>query len=175
MESNTAKNVLIKMPPIAVHVGAIGMMRFSSEFLHALMHWKPRDRGFSPVPHYLVCRSLELCLKSFLLARGVDRNRLAHKIVHNLVSALNLAEEMGLARLIQISSEECVALEAANALYQDKQFEYFESVGMVFGKMELPSLDLLTPLAARLIERLEPVCLKATDGPVGQHDLRPNC
>jgi hypothetical protein len=45
--------------------------------------------SYSPVPYFLYCRSLELVLKAYLLARGVSKGNL-NKFGHDL---LKLVEE----------------------------------------------------------------------------------
>jgi hypothetical protein len=62
-------NVVIKVPPMVLHISPLGFHRYASEFLRAAQGFKIND-GFSPVPYYLICRSTELSLKAFLLAKG---------------------------------------------------------------------------------------------------------
>jgi len=53
-----------------LHINPLGFHRYASEFLRAAQDFRMND-GFSPVPYYLVCRSIELALKAFLLAKGI--------------------------------------------------------------------------------------------------------
>lgn len=76
-------DVVVKVPTAVGHVGAIGLHRYANEFLGAAERFKPQDAGFTPVPYYLVCRSIELSLKSYLLTRGLKRSDLNRdRVVH---------------------------------------------------------------------------------------------
>lgn len=159
-------NVEVKVPTITANVGPIGLNRYAGQFLSAALGFKPKDKGFSPVPYYLCCRSLELVLKSYLLAGGMSRDDLKKQVGHDLDEALRRARGLGLDNLIPISASECSEVTRANQFYKHKDFEYFENVGMAFGLVNLPSLEVLTQLASRLMTATEPVCTSAVNAPV---------
>jgi len=50
--------------------------------LGAADRFELHDKDFSPVPYYLVYRSIELSLRSYLLARGIEHSFLMHNISH---------------------------------------------------------------------------------------------
>lgn len=155
-------NVVVHAPAIVADVGPIGLHRYACQFLRAGLAYKPDDAGFSPVPYYLICRSIELSLKSFLLARGVRRSELKLKLRHDLMKLLEKAESLCLKRHVRVSREERKVLQDANSFYVTKKFEYFEDLS-VFYITNLPSLDVLSKLAKRLAEKLEAVCLRAVN------------
>ena len=57
---------IVSVPPALVHLSPLGFNRYAAHFLHAEASLSP-EQGFSPVPYYLCCRSIELSLKAFLL------------------------------------------------------------------------------------------------------------
>lgn len=151
-----------------IHVGAMGMHRYACEFLSAALNFTPCGDEFSPVPYYLICRSIELSLKSYLLARGVmGRPELRSVLGHNLVRALDRAEAAGLGTLVDVSPAERAELQSATTQYSNKEFEYFENIGMIFGGARLPDLEVLAGLAARLADELEQPCFRSTAGHIG--------
>jgi hypothetical protein len=161
-------DIVIKVPsPAVAHVGAFGLHRYANEFLGAAMRFEPQDAGFTPVPYYLVCRSIELSLKSYLVARGLKRNDLK-QIGHNLNKALHAASDHGLKAFVDVSPEETLLIAQANDLYSQKQFEYFENLGLAFGFTNPPDLGGLSALASKLVTNLELTALRAVNGQIGE-------
>lgn len=159
-------NIVIKVPPFELHISPLGFHRYASEFHRAAKGFEIKD-GFSPVPYYLVCRSLELSLKAFLLAKGVSRQKLKQRSLgHDLEKVLEKAISMGLDKYVSFTPKDKVELEKANKYYATKGFEYFEVVKAATGYRNLPEIVVLIDLARNIIDNLEPVCLKATDGPI---------
>lgn len=150
---------------ITAHVGPFGMHRYASEFLQAALLFKAKHKGFTPVPYYLICRSIELSLKAFLLARGVDRTFLKKKLGHDITVALHRAERECLSSVVKLRSNERDAIQQVNELYKEKKFEYFEDLGPIFGFTPMPDLILLTSFAKRLLANTEQLCIAAINGP----------
>ena len=159
---NNMGNVVIKAEPIVLNISPLGFHRYSNEFLKAAQDFKGEDR-FSPVPYYLYCRSIELCLKSFLLAKGVSKVTLKKKLGHNLEKNINKAESLGLSDVVVIATQHRKELKKANEYYVSKGFEYFEVLKAVTGYRNLPDLSLLSDLASLLVSKLESVCMSAAD------------
>jgi hypothetical protein len=159
-------NVVIKVPPSVLHISPLGFHRYASEFLKAAQGFKIND-GFSPVPYYLTCRSMELSLKAFLLAKGFPKKRLKEKnLGHDLEKILEKAISMGLDTFVSLLPQHKEELKKANKYYASKGFEYFEVIKAMTGYRNLPDISVLTDVAALLVSKLEPVCLQATDGPL---------
>lgn len=105
--------------------------------------------GFSPVPYFLLCCSIELALKGKLLVTmGTEKVR---KIGHDLMKAysfLPLTDQ-------SLNEAELKCLEAANAIYGKKGkvggFHYFHIPHALKGYKEYPDLGLLTAIARKLI------------------------
>lgn len=155
---------IVKVNTVVVYETPIGFHNYASDFAD----WANRARiekskYFSPVPYYLYCRSIELVLKSFLLAKGMTKKQLkARKLGHDLIALLAKAREMGLEDIVVIGSDEEVELSKANEYYCKKDFEYF-NVG--FGYYSLPSLSILNELSERLLMSLKQICIDAADSP----------
>jgi HEPN domain-containing protein len=159
-------NYVLKAELGVLHISPLGFHRYASEFLRAAQGFKISD-GFSPVPYYLICRSIELALKSFLLAKGVPKRTLKErKLSHNLEKVLKKAVSLGLDKVISIPPQHKEELRKANTYYDSKGFEYFEVTSAAIGYPNLPDLRVLSDLASFLITRLKPLCLQATDGPL---------
>ncbi len=159
-------NVVIKAPPMVLHISPLGFHRYASEFLRAAQGFKIND-GFSPVPYYLICRSMELSLKAFLLAKGFPKRRLKERnLGHDLEKILKKAISMGLDKFFSLSPQHTEEIRKANKYYASKGFEYFEVIKAMTGYRNLPDISVLTDFATLLVTKLEPFCLQATDGPL---------
>ena len=159
-------NYVIKTKPVLLYISPLGFHRYESEFFRVAQDFKSND-GFSPVPYYLICRSVELALKAFLLAKGVPEEKLRRKTLgHDLEKVLNKAISMGLDKVVSISPQHKMELRKANNYYASKGFEYFEVIRAVTGYQNLPDFSALSDFALLLLSKLEPLCLQATDGPL---------
>jgi hypothetical protein len=76
------------------------------------------------------------------------------KLNHDLVKALNVAEDNGLNAHIVIEASERDALEKANRLYPKKEFEYFESLQTIYDPHDF-DLEVLASFAQRLLDAIE--------------------
>ena len=98
-------NYVIKAEPGMLHINPLGFHRYASEFLRAAQDFRMND-GFSPVPYYLVCRSIELALKAFLLAKGIPEGELKGKSLgHNLEEVLKKAMSLGFNKIFLITPQ----------------------------------------------------------------------
>lgn len=159
-------NYVIKVQPMVLHISPLGFHRYASEFLRAAQGFKIND-GFSPVPYYLICRSMELVLKAFLLAKGVPKRTLKGRTLgHDLEKVLKKAVSLGLDKVVSITPQHKEELRKANNYYASKGFEYFEVTRAATGYPNLPDLRVLSDFATLLVTKLKPLCLQATDGPL---------
>ena len=145
--------------PAVIRVTPYGFAKYAKDFLDA-PRTGPGSTGFSPVPYYLVCRSLELGLKAFILAKGAGLDELRKKLGHDLTKTLARADAVGLAEIVTMSSDDRSELARANEYYKGKGFEYFEVYRAGGGYPLLPDLLVLEKMAARLVTAVTPVCLE---------------
>lgn len=117
---------------------------------------------FSPVLYFLYCRSIELSLKAFLLAKNVSITRIKDRKRggHDLEGALEEAELRGLRDIAEIPCQYKEELRKANYYYKSKQgFEYADDYEVLksFGDV-LPRGEVLCEFASTLVAKLQGVC-----------------
>ena len=154
----------IHPPPIVLRLSPLGFHRYASEFFDVANSIKAQEL-FSPVPYYLHCHSLELILKAFLLTKNVPMDDLkSQKLGHNLTKILNRAKQEGLSDIVEITQVQNAEIRKANAYYNvpQKGFEYFKVTSAITKYRDLPDIEILAELTARLIAELEGPCLNAT-------------
>src|SRR5438034_88692 len=113
-------------------VPAAGLLNLAWEYSEAAK----RVDGASElknVSRFLTCRSVELALKAFLRAKGLEKDELK-RLGHNLEKALKEAENAGLGEVWRIDQEFRVYLIVLNTWYEFKDFEY------PFAAPELPTV-----------------------------------
>jgi hypothetical protein len=102
---------------------------------------------FSPVPYFLLCRTIELEIKARHLKR-MTQVEVKNKFGHNLekaYDALDSAEKI----LTQIEED---TLRRASKIYNDnKGFEYFDSEDALTGYKRFPDLTLLDSIVSKLM------------------------
>jgi len=120
-------NYVLKAEPGHVYVSPTGFLVYAADFLNAYESYKS-DKAFSPASYYLVCRSLELSMKSFFLAKGVTRQEIKdrNKYGHALKKLLSKAKELGINSISPISDAQEEQIVKANDWYVRKEFEYFD-------------------------------------------------
>ena len=125
--------------------------KHAEEFLDAARREKDHATMHTSLPAYfLVGRSIELALKSFLLLEGRVEADL-RRVSHDLVAALELAQRHGLASLVKIAPESEEALRWINEYYQSKDLEYPTT-----GYKSYPQLRYLEEFASTLLAGLQP-------------------
>jgi len=163
-EKPKPKNQVVVVGTAHIFITPIGFHSYASEFFEAARAAK-RPQQFSPVPYYLYCHSIELSLKSFLLCKGVSKQELKKKLMHNLDKIFDRACELGLRQFIEMSPDHQACLKEANKYYQAKRFEYFDLYNTINGYRDRPVLDVLDSLAELLLKQLEQCCAEAADNP----------
>lgn len=114
-------------------VSPYGFWRYGRDFFNAASHiQKPPSDALAdfnfvprPVPYFLLGRSIELLLKSFLLGRNVSANVLKRKYGHDLSKLLKLARKRKLGILVKLSRKELLEIQRLNVRYSTKDLEYF--------------------------------------------------
>lgn len=116
------------------------------------------------VTPYLYCHSLELSLKAYLMIVGCDEKCLLD-LRHDLETILDCATELGIENIVSISANERSEIRTANAYYHKKQFEYVKPcvvTSALMGYPDLPDIQILDGLAARMVDALEDHCISAS-------------
>ncbi|ABI59985.1 hypothetical protein Neut_1751 [Nitrosomonas eutropha C91] len=93
----TMANIIISAKPARITMKQIGFIVYAEDFLNACKSFKI-DKPFSPVKYYLVCRSVELSLKSYLLFKSVSIKKVKCKFSHDLQKILKKSIELGINR-----------------------------------------------------------------------------
>jgi hypothetical protein len=149
------KTYVLKAESGMYRVSPFGFYKYAKEFFDAgeIYEESIKDRkGFSPVPYYLYCRSIELMLKSILLYCDpkFTENKLKKEYGHDLIKILNAAEILLKSKLL--NNEEQMVIKKANDYYQDKGFEYFKVDKAVQGYKDLPELSQLKEITQKLLK-----------------------
>jgi hypothetical protein len=128
----------------------MGFYLWAQDFYDCRQSFTPRHK-FSPVPYFLLCRAIELALKSQLL-HGGTRKELKDDHGHSLVSCYQALPD---GKKI-LDAPELAVLAQADVIYRKKGLEYFTIAEYEFpmhikGLPELPDLDGLDDLTAKLL------------------------
>ena len=138
---------------------SFGFWSYSKEFLSAANAVKKPSKnniGKSDFKlllpaYYLVGHSIELALKSFLLAKGYKITELRKRNYgHNLETLLAEARRRKLGREVKLSRYEDEAIKLLNKTYNTKKFEYME-----YGNYHLPEYWYIHKVAQKLVKDLE--------------------
>lgn len=115
--------------------------------------------GASMVAYYLVGHSIELALKSFLVAKGYSKAELRSrkKYGHNLANLLKECRRRKLGREAKLENAEIEAINLLNATYMSKRFEYLE-----YGIYRLPKYFFIRDVAAKLVSNLSRYAMQST-------------
>ncbi len=105
--------------------------------------------------YFLACQAIELALKGYLRGSGESEDFLADKCKHNLIIALNAAEERGLTNLLKLESKEREELYLASELYSSKALQF-----PIAGLYTLPHFETLLQIAEKLVAQIEVFCLE---------------
>jgi hypothetical protein len=149
----------VKVKTAHIDIGPTGFIVYAKDYLEGYKAYNP-EMPFSPAKYYLVCRSVELALKSYLSLKKIKIEMIKYKLGHDLIKNLNRAKELNINRVVEISSAEEIEIEKANSWYNRKGFEYFDIKNIVESEA-LPELDVLLALSERLIRNLHPLCLSS--------------
>ena len=155
-------DTIIKTGLVSVFISPLAFLGYSKDFYSAYISYNSKD-SFSPATYYLICRSIELSMKAYLLTEGVNRDQLKNSLGHDLEKILKKSKKLGLLSIVSITDEECIHIAKANRWYIRKGFEYFEIKNIVESRSTLPDIQILEHLSNRLIEKLGPVCLVASN------------
>jgi hypothetical protein len=129
-----------------VNLSPHGFALWARHYLQCRRDFRPPD-CWSPVPFFLLCRAIELQLKAWHL-EDKRQNEVKRDYGHDLMkSYAALPDEKKV-----LTDAQMVALNAANAMYIDKGFEYMSPSDAGTGFSRAPDLAVLDAIAIKLIE-----------------------
>ena len=137
---------------------------YANEFIKAAKSLGMKG-NFPPVSYFLYCKSIELSLKAFLLAKNMPISILKGKkgIGHNLERALEEAEMRGLLYIVEIPCRYKEELRKVNYYYEGKAFEYYDNYEAMTKVGDELSLEVLSEFASILVEKLKKICLESAE------------
>ena len=104
-------------------------------------------KSFSPVPYFLLCRAIELAIKSIHLNK-MGQPEVKSSYGHDILKAYEALP--GEFKVLVKGEQEL--LKVASEIYAGKQFEYFEPQDVLTGFSRFPSLVHLRALARKFVE-----------------------
>lgn len=102
---------------------------------------------FSPVPYFLLCRAIELQIKSLHLKR-TPQDEVKRKFGHDLLKAYRALSKTEM----RLNETELNVLTKANEIYSGKGFEYFVPEDALNRYSRYPSLLDLDSIAKKLLD-----------------------
>jgi hypothetical protein len=123
----------------------------AAKLLHDSDVWKVQRPTY-----YLLGHSIELALKSFLLANGTSPGTLKKKVGHNLAKAAHRVINAGSNSVSPIVQEHLGDIDLLNHYYQAKELEY-----RVTGSKTYPTKESLLAFLDAVIPKIEPVAYQA--------------
>ena len=131
---------------------AIGLARFAYEYIDAAMLVDEAkgevtmlsQASYTPA-YFLALHGIELCLKSYLLHKGIDVETLSKQYGHNLNKCLVEANARGLKNIFQLNADDRRAFDLLIELNREHQLRYIQA-----GFKTFPLWSIVEPLAVRL-------------------------
>lgn len=149
-----------------ISAAPIGTYFLAKEYLEAAtkVAQPPRNEheslmfDFSIPAYYLVCHSIELSLKAFLLGHGVSDKLLSSKskgFGHNLSGLMSESRRKKLGLYVVLTKKDQDIINRASSYYSDKMFEY-----RISGKKYIPYYEDVYGVALKLVIGVEKYCFK---------------
>lgn len=149
-QKTMTKNIVIKLDPIILKISPFGFNKYAQDYFIAAEKWT-KNKEYSPVPYFLYCRTIELGLKAFLLAKGEKINWIKIRLGHDLTKTLKRAKNNSLYDWVETTEEDENQIRIANKYYKTKGFEYFFILNHVTGLKNLPKLEIIKSYAEKLL------------------------
>lgn len=150
------RNIVIKTRLIKFNITPFGFHEYASDYLDTADKWTSESK-YSPVPYFLYCRTIELGLKAFLLAKGKNLKYVKDSVGHDLTLGLKNARLNNLDDIVETTDIEKEQIEVANKYYKTKGFEYFFVSNHITGLKGLPKLDTLKEYSHKLLNKIKPL------------------
>jgi len=104
-----------------------GFYNYGKEWLEGYNIIKKEIPGETPcisLKYYLLCRTIEIFLKAFLLAKGMEFEVLKNKYGHNIGNLYGKASQLGIKGICKIEKRDENIINMLNPYYAKKEFEY---------------------------------------------------
>lgn len=164
-ENAKPSGIVVQIGPATVRMRPVGFALYAEEFFIAGVSIPQDARGrgdttFTPVPYYLLCRSLELVLKAYLLAENVaDEEKLKKGFGHDLERLWRKAKDHSIGRVLGTSAPHFETdLASANRYYKDKVFEYFDFGRWAQNYEELPPFERFRDEVKGIVQKTKEPC-----------------
>ena len=152
----------ISIAGITERMGPLGLHMYAEAYLNAARSLPLPTVPFDPVRPFLVCHSIELGLKAFLLLQGSAMLELADgSYGHNLEAILQKADEKHLGASVTLTKSQRAEIHRASLYYVGKVFEYPAVGEAMSGYPSMPAIDTLFEVAAMLVDSLRQPCREA--------------
>lgn len=131
---------------------AVGLARFAYEYIDAAMLVDEAkgevgllsQASYTPA-YFLAVHGIELCLKAYLLHKGVDVEALSKNYGHNLNKCLVESNARGLKAIFEMTEDDTRAFNLLIDLNRDHQLRYIQT-----GFKTYPLWSIVEPFAVRL-------------------------
>lgn len=142
-------DVTVHIVGVSANVSPMAFRLWASHYMRCYETFDAMGK-FSPVPYFLLCRTIELSLKAIHL-KSISRAQVKSKYSHNIMA---LYESLDHGAKV-LSTHECEVLSKASNVYRGKGFEYFSPEFALEGYRRFPDLRVLEDVARKLIVRCE--------------------
>lgn len=151
---------LLKVPKRLTRATPMRFLTHAQEFFSAGELVLNRATTVSFPAYFLLGRSIELSLKAFLLASGVEATELkSRELGHDLSALLGVALQHGLEQELKLDSQEAAIIRLLSYDYAEKWFEYPNTGGIY----SLPLINVTEEVAKRLAYELKAFCSNASN------------
>ena len=138
-------NQVTNVGAIDANLAPDAFTRWANHYYECKQQFKPLH-SFSPVPYFLLCRSIELGIKAKHL-HHLTQTQVKKRFGHDLMKAYNALDFKDQI----LSSAEVSILQQASKIYDPKGGEYFEPNDALTGYNRYPDLEQLDGIAKKLI------------------------
>jgi hypothetical protein len=158
-------NHIIKLETGHIKLSDVGFLKYSINFFEAENDLKKTEKKHNPVPYFLLCKSIELSLKAYLLFLDFSKKQLKEESLgHNIYKLLEKVEEQE-ESIISLNKVQKENLIRAEIFYgnKTKSFEYFnidfaahgfeKITNSIYNNIELPDIKIMRKIAKELIEK----------------------
>jgi hypothetical protein len=137
----------IKIEAGSLNFSAPSFRMWASHYYKCFKDFQSPGGGWSPVPYALLCRAIELELKSRHLEKiGLSRVK---DFLHDL---LQLYDDLPASQHV-LNREERKLLQKASELYKEKAFDYVQVMDAATAYKRFPDLTRLDAVTKKLLQR----------------------
>ena len=137
---------IIRPGTLHLNISPDAFHRWATHYLKCKRDFQSSDK-FSPVPYFLLCRTIELEIKARHLQK-MRQSKVKREFGHKLAEAYKALDSGQ--RTLNQSEEQ--TLQSVSDIYNSKDFEYFNVFDALTGYKRFPKLELLESIAVKLIE-----------------------